>query len=185
MIAAGVESALNATSYVDQVNAAFDIPRSWVDLVLGVAGMVLGLMVAVLGSRILRFATFLLGFAVGAALVSLVVLQISGNQTTALIAGAIAGAVVGVLAVCITKVGKAVVGGGVIVLLAILLVQTGLVQKIGNNYVIWAAIGVLLLLVVLLAYKFHHHLFVVATAFGGSCVFTLGKSLLVRPPWRV
>jgi hypothetical protein len=171
-----MDNLVNLANVTNQMDGLFDVPPLWLDLLLSVCGMVLGLLVAILGSRVVKFATFLLAFAMGMTLTALVFMKLTNDQTTALIAGAVGGALLGVLALCVAKVGKAVVGGGVAVLIVILFVQTGLASKIGNNYVVWVALGVLLLLCVFLAWKYHAHLFVVVTAFGGAFAFTIGVS---------
>lgn len=171
----------NMTQYADQMDSIFDIDTTWFEVVLSICGMILGLLMAVLGTRVLRFSTFCLGFAMGAMLLALITAKITEgkDQTAALIAGGVGGLVTGVLALCVAKVGKAVVGGGVAVLVVLLFVQSGLANKIGNNYVIWIALGVLVLLGAFMAFKFQEHLFVIATSFGGAFTFTLGLAQFI------
>ena len=179
---ADISQVFNLTQYADRVSdTIFDIDTTWFAVVLAICGMVLGLLMAVLGTRVLKFSTFCLGFALLGMLVATITAKITEgkDQNACLIAGGIGGLVGGVLAVCIVRVGKAVVGGGLAVLVVLLFVQSGLANKIGKNYVVWIALGVLLLLGVFLAFKYQDHLFVVVTAFGGAFTFTLGLAQFI------
>jgi len=81
-------------------------------LIIAIAAMGVGLLLAFFGSRLFKYTLFIIAFLVGAALGFFIVMKLGGTAQGGLIAAAIFGLILGAIAVKVWKVSLFVLGAG-------------------------------------------------------------------------
>lgn len=81
-------------------------------LVIAIAAMAVGLILAFFGSRLFKYTLFIIAFLFGAALGFFIVVKLGGATDGALVAAAILGLILGALAVKIWKASLFLLGAG-------------------------------------------------------------------------
>eukprot|EP00164_Ancoracysta_twista_P004038 GFYU01005420.1.p1 GENE.GFYU01005420.1~~GFYU01005420.1.p1 ORF type:complete len:292 (-),score=44.89 GFYU01005420.1:70-945(-) len=167
------------SSTIDQAEQQYDVIDEPLKIALLVTGTVFGIVICFFGQRFLRFAAFCFGFTFGAVFVGFIAFEASdGDHKATLIAGGAVGLVLGMICLCILKVGKFVIGAGVGLLGVLVFVEMGVAKAIGSPTMIWVVGALISLACGFLCIKLFNTILIVATAYGGAFAVALAIS-----PW--
>jgi len=138
------------------------------ELTICVVAVILGLVILFYGYRLFKPVLFLTGFVIGAGVTFIVVARFTSAENYIVVGGALlAGFALGLLLLCIIKVGIFILGAafGFLIAAALLSLKDG---GLFDNYVQYTLIAALPLAGGILAIIFEKALIILATSFGGA-----------------